>query len=184
MIRHLTQANYRPMPWANGKGITVEMLRVDRAGMLTCRLSRASVVEDGDFSQFPGIERNLTVISGPGFDLVGQGIRLAARPLEPVAFAGDVAIRAQGVSAPSDDFNVMTARDLPRPQVRVMDGGQLAAGSMLAVFALGVARIAGVAMAQHDLVVTDEAVSIQGRVIAVRIFGLVTVHPEKPGMPG
>ena len=78
------------------RAVTVEMLRVEEGG-LKWRLSRASVVEDGDFSLFAGIERNLTVISGPGFDLIGERLHLAARPLLPVAFAGDVAVRAEGV---------------------------------------------------------------------------------------
>lgn len=171
MIRHLTQADYQTMPWANGRGVTVEMLRMERDGALWWRLSRARVVEDGDFSHFPGIERSLTVISGPGFDLVGAGIRLAARPLVPVAFAGDVAIRAVGVVAPSDDFNVMTARGMALPEVRVPDGGDLAKGGTLVMFALGAAFVAGVRMARHDLVVTDEAASVAGQVIAVRVFG-------------
>ncbi len=120
MIRHLSAADFRPMPWANGKGVTVEMARADGSEGMLWRLSRASVVENGPFSIFPGVERNLTVLTGPGFDLVGEGVHLAARPMQPVAFAGDVAVRAEGVSAPSDDFNVMTARALPRPQVRVL----------------------------------------------------------------
>ena len=61
MIRHLTKADYRTMPWANGLGQTVEMIRVEGDQGLLWRLSMASVVEDGDFSIFPGIERNLTV---------------------------------------------------------------------------------------------------------------------------
>jgi hypothetical protein len=102
------------MPWANGKGVTIEMARADGPDGMLWRLSRASVVEDGPFSVFPGVERNLTVLTGPGFDLVGQGLHLTARPMVPVAFAGDVPLRADGVTAPSDDFNVMTARALPR----------------------------------------------------------------------
>ena len=52
------------------------MMRVHDDHGLVWRLSRASVVEDGDFSLFPEVERNLTVISGPGFDLVGaQNLR-------------------------------------------------------------------------------------------------------------
>lgn len=168
MIRHLTAADYRTMQWVNGRGVTVEMWREERDGRLMRRLSRASVVEDGPFSLFPGAERNLTVISGPGFDLVGEGIRLAARPLVPVAFAGDLAIRAEGVVAPSDDFNVMTARGLGVPEVRVIDGEELVAGGMVAVFALGEARVGGMAMGRHDLVVADEAVQVDGLVIAVR----------------
>ncbi|MEO6301151.1 MAG: HutD family protein [Paracoccaceae bacterium] len=170
MIRHLTHEDYCTMPWANGAGVTVEMMRVERDGTLKWRLSRASVVEDGAFSVFPGIERNLTVISGPGFDLVGQGVSLTARPFVPVGFAGDLAIRAQGVAGPSDDFNVMTARSMPKPEVRVMDGGHLAEGGTLAVFALEAAQVGGVALARYDLLLTDQAAEVIGRVIAVRIF--------------
>lgn len=171
MIRHLTPADYTTMPWANGKGVTVEMLRVEEGG-LKWRLSRASVVENGDFSAFPRIERNLTVISGPGFDLVGQGLHLPARPLVPVAFAGDVPIRAEGVTAPSDDFNVMTARGLPLPDVRVIHGAEeLATGGMLALFALDAARAADLELGPYDLVLTDQAVSVAGPMIAVRLYG-------------
>jgi environmental stress-induced protein Ves len=171
MIRHLTAADYTPMPWANGKGVTVEMLRVDRDGVLLWRLSRASVVEDGDFSLFPGIERNLTVITGPGFDLVGQGLHLQARPLVPVAFPGDTAISATGVTAPSDDFNVMTARIVPRPSVRVVTGeANLPGGDTLAIFALTESTVNGLKMSQHDLIVTDLPLALGGHLIAVRLY--------------
>lgn len=168
MTRHLTPAEYRTMPWANGKGVTVEMLRVEAAGGVKWRLSRASVVEAGEFSLFPGIERNLTVITGPGFDLIGSGLHLAARPLVPVAFPGDVQIRAEAVTAPSDDFNVMTARGLPLPEVTVVTSPQvLAAGGTLAVFALEAAGGLG----RHDLLLSEGALTVAGPAIVVRLFG-------------
>lgn len=176
MIRHLTPDDYKTMPWANGKGVTVEMLRVEGPAGLKWRLSRASVVEAGDFSIFAGIERNLTVISGPGFDLVGQNLRLTARPLIPVAFSGEVAIQAVSVTEPSDDFNVMTARSLPLPHVHVVHGARSlmpdGAAAMLALFALGNATIAGQALSRYDLLITDETVEMtaQHSVIAVHLF--------------
>lgn len=171
MIRHLTAADYTPMPWANGKGVTVEMLRVDHDGALLWRLSRAAVVEDGDFSLFPGIERNLTVITGPGFDLIGQGLYLCAKPLVPVAFPGDTAIRAIRVTAPSDDFNVMTARKVPRPSVQVVQGkANLPGGDTLAIFALTEATVNDIRLAKHDLMLTDQPVVCSGHAIAVRLY--------------
>ena len=173
-MRHLTPADYRNMPWANGRGMTVEMLRVPVEGALQWRLSRATVVEDGDFSIFPEVNRNLTVISGPGFDLAGPMGVLPARPLVPVAFAGDVPVRAVGVIAPSDDFNVMTARGLGLSQVTVVRvGTAFSAGGTLAVFALGKAVMGGVRMSCHDLIVTDQAVRIDpvSPVIVARIYG-------------
>jgi uncharacterized protein len=171
MIRHLTPADYTVMPWANGKGTTVEMLRADEAGAMKWRLSRASVVENGDFSLFPAIERNLTVLTGPGFDLVGAGLRLPARPLIPVAFPGDTPVRAEGVSAASDDFNVMTARHLPRPEVAVVTGQvQIPHGGLLAVYALGASVVNGRSMAAQDLILTAEALRLDGQVIVVRLL--------------
>jgi environmental stress-induced protein Ves len=178
MIRHLTQADYRAMPWANGKGVTVEMLRIDGPGGLLLRLSRASVVEDGAFSIFPGIERNLTVITGPGFDLVGSGpggagLALRCPPLVPVAFAGDVPVAAAGVSAPSDDFNVMTARALPRPEVRVLAaGGQVDLPDWGAVYALAAAQVGPDRLAPGDLVLADGRLDIAGPVIVVALRGI------------
>lgn len=171
MITHLTPADYHTMPWANGKGSTVEMLKFEENDKLLWRLSRASVVENGDFSIFPGIERNLTVITGPGFDLLGNGLHLTAKPLIPLPFPGDIPLRAAAVTAASDDFNVMTARHLPKPEVAVITGtAQLQGGDMLAIFALETGLINGTAVARDDLVVTDEPVSLNGQMIAVRLY--------------
>ncbi|MDP3959038.1 MAG: HutD family protein [Pseudorhodobacter sp.] len=172
-MRHLTPADYTTMPWANGRGTTTELIRVDGVGGLRWRLSMASVVEDGPFSTFPGIERNLTVIAGAGFDLVGTGIKLHARALVPIAFPGDVPLRAVGTGGmPSDDFNVMTARALPRPAVTLADDGtELAAGGTLCLFALGPVEVAGRALARHDLIITAGGATVRGRwpVLAVRL---------------
>ena len=166
MIRHLTDRDFTVMPWANGRGQTVEMWRQDRDGALLWRLSRAAVVEDGAFSLLPGVDRSLTVISGPGFDL-GP---LRAEPLQPVSFAGDVAVRASGVAAPCEDFNVMVRRGAVRAEVGVSDGGRLAGFS--ALFALGPCRIRGSAVARWELVLTDEALAFEGPAIVVRLIGV------------
>lgn len=170
MIRHLRQSDFKSMPWANGKGVTLELARADRDGAMLWRLSRASVVEDGDFSAFPGVERNLTVITGPGFDLEFQGHRVTAAPLQPVAFAGDAPCRAVGVTDPSDDFNVMTARHLPKPVVRVISAPEtLAAAPLLAVYALTKGRVGGHDMAAGDLLLADGLTlnHISGQYVAV-----------------
>ena len=165
MIRHLTKADYRTMPWANGLGQTVEMIRVEGDQGLLWRLSMASVVEDGDFSIFPGIERNLTVLDGEGFRLLGDGIDLDAQPLMPVAFPGDVAIRASGVTGPCHDFNVMTARSLGRPQVKLVLPGRIMTSGTLCLFCL----TDGGSVAEYDLLITDEPVDLEVPALAVRL---------------
>lgn len=169
MIRHLSAADFTPMPWANGKGTTVELLRVIQDGRMILRLSRAMVVENGAFSIFPGVVRILTVLSGPGFDLVGDGVHLHARPLHPVAFAGDISVQAMGVTQPCEDFNVMTAADLPPARVTVQPAGALAQGALLALQA---GRIGAVDVAQYDVVLTDQPLTANIPVIAVQAVGL------------
>ncbi len=172
---HLTPADYTRQPWKNGKGLTTELWRLDRDGQLLVRLSRASVVEDGPFSLFPGIERNLTVLTGPGFRLTGPGLDLRCDPLVPVAFPGDVEVMASETHGrPSDDFNVMTARSLPKPAVTVARNGHLPGGSLLALYALGPCRVNGRDLSREDLVLTEGAVTLagDGPVLAVRLSGL------------
>jgi uncharacterized protein len=168
MTRILTPADYVTMPWANGLGQTVEMIRVDRDGALWWRLSMASVVEDGAFSIFPQIDRNLTVISGPGFGLEGPGFDLMCNPLIPVAFPGDVPLRATGVREPSNDFNVMTLRSLPQPIVQVIAGaGQPEApeGGTLYVFTLTHAVVGGHAFPPHHLIALQGKTRIEGGLV-------------------
>lgn len=175
-MRHLSQADYTRQPWKNGKGVTVELARAERDGAILWRLSMATVAEDGPFSLFPGIDRNLTVISGPGFRLTGDGIALDCLPFRPVAFPGDVAVAASGTAAgASEDFNVMTSRHLPRPEVRLLQDEQGApAGGRLALFALDALTVAGRTLAPHDLILTDAALPpiSGGPALLVRLHGL------------
>jgi environmental stress-induced protein Ves len=172
---HLTSADYTRQPWKNGRGVTTELWRLERDGRLLVRLSRAAVVEDGPFSLFPGIERSLTVLSGPGFRLTGPGLDLRCEPLVPVAFPGDVPVTATETNGQqSDDFNVMTARSLPGPQVALARNDSLPAGGTLALYALGPCLMNGKAVNRDDLILTEGPARLQGDwpVIAVRLHGL------------
>ncbi|WP_127902622.1 HutD family protein [Solirhodobacter olei] len=141
-MRHLTPADYRQMPWANGRGTTVEMLREEDAVGLSLRLSMATVAEDGPFSALPGIERVLVLLDGPGFVLEIAGARHTVGLLQPVRFAGEAAVAARGVTGPSRDFNVMTRRGAPVPEVAVLRAGQGAEAARLLVFAPSGAELA------------------------------------------
>lgn len=170
---HLTSLDHAVQPWKNGRGTTIEMWRLDRDGRMLARLSAAAVTEDGPFSIFPGVERNLTVLSGPGFRLTGDGLDLRCAPLVPVAFPGDVAVMAsETMGQESKDFNVMTARGLPLPQVAVLTDTWLAAGGLLAIYALGPCRINGTQAQADDLILTDTAADLSGTALTVRLTGL------------
>ena len=174
-LRHLTPADYTCQPWKNGRGTTTELWRLERDGKLLVRLSRAAVVEDGPFSLFPGIARNLTVLSGPGFRLTGAGHDFRCDPLLPVSFPGDVALAASETGGQqSDDFNVMTADHLPRPVVKVTRNDALPAGGLLALYALGPCLVNGRSVGREDLILTEGPARLEGDwpVIAVRLAGL------------
>lgn len=172
---HLTPADYRRQPWKNGRGTTTELWRRDAGGVLVARLSRAAVTEDGPFSLFPGVERNLTVLSGPGFRLRGAAMDLRCDLLVPVAFPGDLALTASETGGrPSDDFNVMTARSLPRPSVTLVHEARFAKGDLLALYALGRCSANEISLRPEDLVLTIGPLQLTGGgpAIAVRFHGL------------
>ncbi|WP_050527519.1 HutD/Ves family protein [Pseudorhodobacter aquimaris] len=176
MTRHLTRADYTEMPWANGQGTTIEIWRAADDVGLRWRFSMATVAKDGPFSQFPDIERNLTVIDGPGFDLVGAG-HFHAGHLQPVAFPGDIPLAAQGVTATAVDFNVMTHRSLPIPAVEVVENTALSPrdGATLCIFALGAVQYGGITLARHDFLIAAPAASLHGApVLAIHLFE----HPQ------
>ncbi len=180
-MRHLRLADYRRVPWANGRGTTLELLRIEGPEGLLLRLSVAQVAEDGPFSVFPGILRSLTVIDGPGFRLEGA-VSLKCLPLRPVTFPGDVAVRAEGTEAgPSEDFNVMTPKGRPQAEVEVLHGAHTLPGvASRYVLALGPGTVNGAAVERHDLIETegDLRLSCEGPVIVVTLRSEGTAAPS------
>lgn len=170
MIRFLDPATYRVMRWANGLGETVEMMRVEDEHGLVWRLSRATVTEDGPFSVFPGINRCLTVLTGSGFDLVGDRT-LRADPLVPVFFAGDEPISARNVREPCQDLNLMISRRLPTPEVFWADGTVTPPeDGLLALYCHAAARVADTDLGPDAVVLSDGPVTIAGgRVLVMRL---------------
>jgi environmental stress-induced protein Ves len=92
-----------------------------------------------------------------------------------VAFPGDVAVTATETNGKqSDDFNVMSARALPRPDVLLAQNDTLPQGGQLAIYALGPCRVNGKDVAQNDLILTKGPVTLAGDwpVLAIRVDGV------------
>lgn len=112
-MRVVRSAEQREMPWKNGGGSTRELLvHPPGAGLedFQVRLSRASVVEDGPFSTFPGVDRWICVIEGAGMDLHGEGEVLRLEPGEFVRFSGDARVEGRLRAGPVRDLNLMLRR--------------------------------------------------------------------------
>lgn len=128
MFRIITPAEFATSAWKNGGGITHEIARDRAAGDWRWRLSVAEVASDGPFSSFAGYDRILTVIDGAGLDLHAANSILAARPLQPVAFSGDLAIDSRMVGGPIRDLNVIYDPARISAEVTVIHGPDRGAG--------------------------------------------------------
>ena len=110
-------ASLEASPWKNGGGTTTEIAISPAVASLDnfdWRISLATVASSGPFSVFPGIDRSLALIDGPGMildvDLDSRYVLSEDEPL--IEFDGEsqvVATLALAGSA-TTDFNVMTRR--------------------------------------------------------------------------
>jgi environmental stress-induced protein Ves len=109
-------ASLLPVPWKNGGGSTTE-ITVEPPGAqfhdFDWRISLATILQDGPFSLFPGVDRTLALVEGPGLALDIDGSRFMLDEIDAVIeFAGESAVQASLDGGPTIDFNVMTRRAL------------------------------------------------------------------------
>lgn len=101
------------MRWRNGAGWTSEILRVPDREEWQWRLSIAEIDADAPFSVFPGVERELVLLSGNGLRLRfddGDTHELLP-PHDRLRFAGERAAFGELIDGPTRDFNLMWKRD-------------------------------------------------------------------------
>ena len=72
MLTIIPSSKFTTIPWKNGLGKTVEMAISDGGTVdnFDWRISQATVANDGVFSDFSGLERNLVLIKGEGISLL------------------------------------------------------------------------------------------------------------------
>ncbi len=111
----------RRVRWRNGGGWTREIHAepVDPSDAAVVdspwqwRLSVAEIEQDGAFSRFDGVERELVLLSGNGLRLRFDGEQDAVTLLAPYArhrFAGELAVHGELVDGRTEDFNLMWRR--------------------------------------------------------------------------
>jgi uncharacterized protein len=111
----LRACDYQRTRWKNDGGWTTEIAsqpRADGVEGFRWRVSIADIEVDGPFSSFPGIERDLVLLSGKGIELDindAPTIRIDQR-FQRVHFSGDDSVNCRLLAGPTRDFNVMTAR--------------------------------------------------------------------------
>jgi environmental stress-induced protein Ves len=171
MHRLLTPADYRRMPWKNGRGQTTEIASAPPGASLDTfdwRVSVADVTADGAFSRFPGIERTIALIAGGGMRLAigGRDVELRA-PFEPYTFDGSDDAHCALIGGPVRDYNLMVRRERARGVVTVVRdrGARIAAARVRVVYACGAAvevllpAHPPVALAAEHALAIDDAVA-------------------------
>lgn len=97
------------MPWANGRGVSYEVARLnDESGEWLWRVAIAPIVEDGPFSVLNGVHRELTLVEGEGLVLTIDGNLVQCRRGQVVDFSGDAHTHAALTHGPVVDLNVMS----------------------------------------------------------------------------
>lgn len=114
-MRVIRAAGQRQMAWKNGGGTTTEIALSPVGAAIAdfdWRVSMARIDVDGAFSEFPGIERTLSILAGDGITLSCPGadeVQLTtASP--PHAFPADIPAHARLLGGSVVDLNVMTRR--------------------------------------------------------------------------
>lgn len=112
MLQIIAQKTFKTIPWKNGLGETTE-LAINDGGTLAnfdWRLSIASVVSDGVFSDFSGYQRNLVLISGQGI-MLKHDAKIAdnlTNLLDVANFDGANKTYGELTEGPIKDFNIIT----------------------------------------------------------------------------
>lgn len=151
---------WTPVPWANGGGITHELVRWDGPSRFELRLSAAIVASDGPFSRFDGVDRTIVLLAGPGFRLTRADgvVSTVAEVGAPFAFHGEDAWTCTLLEGPPRgpvlDFNVMVDRARLRATVVLVQAPQSVRADYVLAVDAGL-EIGGETLGQHDLARLD-----------------------------
>lgn len=114
MMRILTPATSRRVAWKNGLGATLEIATDAAAvgGEWTWRLSIADVPARAQFSTFPGIDRFIACLAGPGLILERTGAHQLVPPEGgALMFPGEEIMTGEPLGPGVRDVNLMVRRD-------------------------------------------------------------------------
>ena len=115
MIRLLQISDYRRTRWKNDGGWTTEIASAPMpapASGFQWRVSIAEIERNGPFSLFPGIDRDLLLLTGKGIelDINDTPPQRLDRRFQHIRFAGEDQVDCRLLAGPTCDFNVMAAR--------------------------------------------------------------------------
>ena len=107
MMQILKHRDLVDVPWKNGGGITRSIAKGVVENAVVWTISRADVAQDGPFSDFVGMERILTIVSGGAMRLDTPASSLEAKLWAPVRFDGGLKINSHLADGSLTDLNLM-----------------------------------------------------------------------------
>jgi len=156
-MKKLTPQHYRSMPWKNGAGVTIEIAVFPENAQLDdflWRVSRAKVVQEGEFSHFSGIDRSLALLQGKGMRLRVNGVSQQLDTRQNIlSFAGDVVTYAELMDGAISDLNLMSRRACCWHQLTRWSGAEsyeLPLETVLLYCAQGSGQIAGLTLHRDE----------------------------------
>lgn len=158
ILRH---SDLLDVPWKNGGGVTRNIAKGLLEDQVAWTVSRADVSQDGPFSDFSGMMRVLTVVSGGTMTLTSPDLTLEAKMWEPVRFDGASQITSRLKDGPLTDLNLMFRPTLCEGEVTARKGAldetvQCPQDGLLIYHVLaGTPQINAVALGVADTVVAE-----------------------------
>jgi hypothetical protein len=128
-MRILSPADSRRVPWKNGLGAALEIATdaAEPGGEWTWRLSIADMPSRAPFSVFPGIDRFIACLAGPGLNLERSGVRsLVPREGDALPFAGEELVSGEPLGPGVRDVNLLLRRGRWRGRMTLARGRGLA----------------------------------------------------------
>jgi uncharacterized protein len=132
-IEPLSPANYRRIPWKNGRGQLVVIANEGGQNWqdmsVAWHFGRTAIVEEGPFSDYPHYERLQVVIRGAGLVLIAPDYEIDLRhPMHPRRYDGGLAIRTRLEEGPVEVVNLIAHRARFDINLRVVDAGAVVTG--------------------------------------------------------
>lgn len=119
----LPEAEFIPVPWKNGGGLTREILKVpENAAAFDWRLSLATIERPGPFSAFEDYDRTLVLLRGAGveLDFGAHGRAVLRIPGQLAAFDGGWATSCTLIDGPSSDLNLIVSKARAEARTRLV----------------------------------------------------------------
>jgi len=111
--RRIRAGEYRRARWKNGGGWTTELAAAPAgAEAFDWRISIAEIENDGAFSTFPGCDRHIALLDGPGMqiDFDESAPLVLDQRLKFLQFSGEWTARGRLLGGAVRDFNVIVRR--------------------------------------------------------------------------